>query len=202
MDGGISPIATVPDRLRLPLRFPADRMSAEVQALPAETWTPHFNTAIYQGDWSGAALRSPGGATGQLYTAPMEVEFADSPLLRSCAVLQEALGAIRCPTTSVRLLRLGPGAVLREHRDFWLAFGDGQVRLHVPILTNGGVSFFLDGVPVVMEAGECWYLNLNLPHRAANASPEPRIHLVVDCVVDDWLRDLVEQAVRTGRRGS
>jgi quercetin dioxygenase-like cupin family protein len=38
-----------------------------------------------------------------------------------------------------------------------------------------------------MAAGECWYVNVNEPHRVANAGSTPRIHLVVDRVVDEWV---------------
>jgi hypothetical protein len=41
----------------------------------------------------------------------------------------------------------------------------------------------------VMEAGECWYVNVDLPHRVNNRGTTERIHLVIDCVVDEWLRD-------------
>jgi hypothetical protein len=96
--------------------------------------------------------------------------------------------ALDCPLTAVRLLGLGPGAAILEHSDYKLGYDDGAVRLHVPIVTAPEVEFFLDGVPVVMGPGECWYLNLNLPHRAANHSLRRRIHLVVDCILNDGLR--------------
>src|SRR5262249_11699756 len=54
-------------------------------------------------------------------------------------------------------------------------------------VTDADVAFFVDGGRVPMEAGECWYLNVNLPHRVDNRSQTDRIHLVIDCVVDDWL---------------
>jgi hypothetical protein len=38
-----------------------------------------------------------------------------------------------------------------------------------------------------MKEGECWYLNFNLPHRVKNSGTADRIHLVIDCVVNDWL---------------
>jgi hypothetical protein len=40
-----------------------------------------------------------------------------------------------------------------------------------------------------MEAGTCWYVNVNLPHRASNHGHADRIHLVVDCCVNEWLRE-------------
>jgi aspartyl/asparaginyl beta-hydroxylase (cupin superfamily) len=67
---------------------------------------------------------------------------------------------------------------------------DGELRVHVPVVTNLDVAFFLAGEQVIMQEGEAWYLNLNLPHRVENHSDIDRIHLVIDCVVDDWVREL------------
>ncbi|MDQ6615276.1 MAG: aspartyl/asparaginyl beta-hydroxylase domain-containing protein [Actinomycetota bacterium] len=193
---------TVPDRLRLPLHFDAAALAAELHDLPPRVWTPHFNRAIYDGDWSGVALRSVAGQASQLYPDPTAPDFADTAVLASCPRLSEALAQILCPMTSVRLLALGAGATIAEHRDFRLGFEDGEVRLHIPILTNAAVEFVLDGRPVVLGPGECWYLNLNLPHGVANRSLARRVHLVIDCVVNSWLEVQFETAMhdRLGTR--
>lgn len=57
--------------------------------------------------------------------------------------------------------------------------------------TNPGVQFHLDGAPVDMVPGEAWYLDLNLRHAVVNGGSVPRVHLVVDCVVDDWMHELI-----------
>jgi len=56
--------------IRLPLRFDAAPLQADVAALPAEDWVPHFNTRYYQGDWSGVGLRTIGGGARELYPDP------------------------------------------------------------------------------------------------------------------------------------
>jgi hypothetical protein len=40
------------------------------------------------------------------------------------------------------------------------------------------------------------YLNVNLPHRVAHRGAADRIHLVIDCVVNDWLREQLLAAAR------
>ena len=72
-----------------------------------------------------------------------------------------------------------------------LDFEDGEVRLHIPVITNPDLEFILAGNRVVMQEGECWYLNVNQPHSVNNRGTTDRIHLVVDCVVNDWLRSLM-----------
>ena len=66
---------TVPDRLKLPLVFDAAGLAEEVAALAPDSWTPHFNQAIYEGDWSGVALRSVAGRPPQLYPDPTADDF-------------------------------------------------------------------------------------------------------------------------------
>lgn len=183
-------------RVRLPLRFDASALAADVAALPGSAWLPHFNTAIYSGDWTGVALRRPAGGHSPLYADPTASQFEDAPLLASCPAIGASLEVFRCPLTTVRLLRLGPGAAVGEHRDHLLRAEDGEARLHIPVVSNTGVEFVVGGTPVAMDAGECWYLDFTLPHRVANRGATPRVHLVVDCRVDAWLADLLATATR------
>jgi hypothetical protein len=183
--------------LQLPFSFDPDRLKADVDALLPEDWVPHFNTSYYEGDWSGVALRSVGGVARQLYPDPTAQDgYADTDILARCPYLQEVLTTFACPLESVRLLRLAARSHIREHRDYRLGYEDGEVRLHIPVHTNPDVAFFLNGTRLNMREGECWYLNLNLPHRVENQSDIDRIHLVIDCVVNDWMRDLFPADMR------
>ena len=173
---------------RLPLRFDPARLQADLGAIAPGEWLPHFNKREHDGGWSGVALRSVAGRPA-LYPDPTaRGGFADTELLARCGYVREILATFRCPLTSVRLLKLAAGSVIREHRDLNLGFEDGEVRLHVPITTHPDVAFFLAGERVAMAEGECWYLDFNLPHRVENRAPIDRIHLVIDCVLNDWLR--------------
>ncbi|MFP2927567.1 aspartyl/asparaginyl beta-hydroxylase domain-containing protein [Pyxidicoccus sp. 3LG] len=181
--------SSVPDRLRLPFHFDAAGLQEDLAGLPSETWVPHFNKGYYEGEWSGAPLRSIGGMEGRIYPDPTGREsYADTPLLARCPAFRAALSTFKCPIGSARLLKLAAGARIREHTDYNLGFEDGEVRIHIPIVTHPDVAFFLAGQRVVLQPGECWYLNFNLPHRVENPSTTDRVHLVLDVVVDDWLR--------------
>jgi len=182
---------TVADRVRLPLRFDAKALAREALSLPEGAWVPHFNQSIYEGAWTGVALRSVGGAEAQLYPNPAaDAPYADTETLGRLPAFGAALAQFRCPLLAARLLALAPGAVINEHRDYRLDWEDGEIRVHVPVVTSPEVEFVLDGRRVELAAGEAWYLNLSLPHRVANRSDVTRIHLVVDCVVNDWLSEL------------
>jgi mannose-6-phosphate isomerase-like protein (cupin superfamily) len=183
-----------PDRVQLPFRFDAPALAADARGLNEIAWERHFNTAYYEGDWSGAALRSTGGRIS-LYPDPTPgASYEDTPLLARCPGVRTVLATLRCPLTSVRFLRLGAGARVREHTDYKLGFEDGEVRLHIPVVTGPGVEFVLDGREIAMEPGECWYVDVNRPHRVANPGPNSRIHLVIDCIVDDWLHEILVSA--------
>src|SRR5512132_159832 len=165
---------------KLPMSFDPNSLNADLASLKPDEWIPHFNTRYYEGDWSGISLRAVGGKAGQLYPDPTATDdFADTPMLARCPYFQEVLAAFHCPLTSARLLKLAARSSIREHKDYNLGFEDGEMRIHVPVVTNMDVEFFLAGERVVMQEGEAWYLDLNLPHRVENQSGIDRIHLVV-----------------------
>ena len=181
--------------LKLPVHFDEIRLQTDLQRILSSDYIPHFNTQYYEGDWSAVPLRSVGGSATQIYPDPTKGDdYTDTPLLARCGYVPEILRFFHCRLLAVRFLRLAPGSVIKEHRDFNLSFEDGELRLHVPVQTNPDVEFILGGQRVVMTAGECWYLNFNLPHRVANCGTTDRIHLVIDCVVNDWLRELLQRA--------
>lgn len=198
-----SRVKPIPDALKLPLQFDAAALQADLARIVAGEFVPHFNTAYYQGDWSAVPLRSVGGRADQIYPDPTAKEaFADTPLLTRCSYIREVLATLDCPLRAVRFLRLKAGSLIKEHRDHELGFEEGEVRLHIPVVTNAAVEFVLNQARIVMNEGECWYLDVNEPHRVANRGATDRIHLVVDCVVNDWLRDLLLTTAAASKRTS
>jgi hypothetical protein len=130
-----------------------------------------------------------------IYADPTATAFEDTPLLDASAYLQDVLGAFACDLQAVRLMRLSPGSLIKAHRDHDLNAESGVVRLHIPITTNPDVVFELNGSPVKMEVGSVWYLRLSDPHRAANLGATDRVHLVIDALVNDWMRAMLDLAV-------
>jgi hypothetical protein len=189
----------VHDRLRLPVRFDAADLLHDAAGFTDDDWIPHFNKGVYEGDWSGIALRSVGGVAGQLYPDPAaDAPFADTPLMARCPHVREVLSWFECPLSAVRFLRLGPGSCIKEHTDLNLGYEDGEVRIHIPVATDDKVEFILAGERVPMRAGEAWYLDHNRRHAVVNSGPSPRIHLVMDCVVNDWLAGVLEPTAIAG----
>ncbi len=176
-------------RWQLPFNFNAARLQTDARVFAPDEWTPHFNVHTYSGDWSVVALRAAKGAVVAIYPDPFAKDgYENTAQMSRCAYVPEILAALQCETTSARFLKLGAGAEIRRHRDYQLGLEDGEVRLHIPVFTNPQVVFLLDDVRVEMREGETWYLNVNFFHSVTNNSPQDRIHLVIDCVVNDWLR--------------
>ncbi len=174
------------ESFRLPMVFEVEELRNSF--LHAESkWVPHFNTTYYRGAWDGIVLRSSLGSSDTLYQKP-DAEYADTELMNVYPGVRKILDELTCEKLSVRFLRLAKGALIREHSDPGLSFEDGEVRLHIPILTNSKVEFTSNGKPLTLCEGECWYINAKLSHSAANNGETDRIHLVIDCIVNDWLR--------------
>lgn len=176
------------DYFQLPFTFDGEKMQEEVGRFTEEDWIPHFNKGYYSGDWSAIPLRSIEGNARSIFPDPTGTKsYADTIHMQNNNYLREVVNSFKCDKIDVRLLRLKAGSVIKEHRDFGLAFEDGEVRLHVPITTNPNLEFYLNQQRVVMNVGECWFLNFNYHHRVSNLGDTDRIHLVIDCKVNEWL---------------
>jgi hypothetical protein len=190
-------ITSVLSNFKLPFSFDAKGLQSDLEQIAIADWPLHFNRGYFQGAWTGVALRSCNGLPTQLYSDPtITGPFADTPVFAACPNARAALTVFQCPLLSVRFLRLSAGSVIREHRDYDLGFDLGQVRFHIPVFTNSDVDFFLDAHKVEMKEGECWYLDLGLPHWVKNRGATDRIHLVIDCEVNEWLSDLLASMSR------
>lgn len=177
---------------KLPLAFDAEFLKADLRRICADEWVAHFNKGYYEGEWKGLALRSTTGKASQLYRAPDDTrEVTDTVILTKCPYFRQVLGAFKCPILTARLLSLSPGSKIREHQDYFLGFEDGMIRIHIPIVTDKQVEFFVGNQRLEMMEGEAWYIDFSRPHRVSNTSDKDRVHLVLDCAVNDWLAGMV-----------
>jgi len=188
--------------LKLPLQFDPVRLRADLQtAQDFNQWTAHFNKTYYNGDWSGIALRTTKGTRHPLYIDPTVTEFTDTPVLAQCPYFAEVVRSFHCPVETARLLRLGAGASIKAHSDFALEYTDGKIRVHIPVVTNPQVDFVLNGERLSLLPGEAWFLNVNLVHSVHNGGETDRVHLVIDCEVNDWVREMFGDTDGTELRG-
>jgi len=97
-------------------------------------------------------------------------------------VLQEATAAYgyaRGAFPRVMLARMAPGGVIQPHRDGNPA-AKWPHKIHVPLLTNEQVTFFVDGAGYKMEEGEAVEVNNMAVHAVTNAGTTPRVHLIFE----------------------
>lgn len=180
--------------IRLPFQFDVTLLKQEVAVIAEKHWLLHYQTLHYEGGWSAIPLRSINGKADNIFISPQEqTEYADTEFLVNSTYLKELLSFFKCPLLAVRLLKLDAGALIKEHKDADLAFEKGEIRIHIPVQTNDEVEFILDKERMQMKEGDCWYMNFNLPHSIHNKSKYPRIHLVIDAKVNDWVNNLFGQ---------
>ncbi len=174
--------------LKLPRRYCADSLAAEIAALPPSAWLPHpgklpGNDAV--------PLITPGGTVSNGFAGAM----APTEALRACPYIMQIMADLGAVWGRSRLMGLAAGADVPEHVDvgyYWRT----HLRVHVPIVTEPGVSFTAGGETVHMAAGEAWVFDTFQMHRVRNAGSAKRVHLVLDTVGGERLWDLVEAAQR------
>ncbi len=180
--------------LRLPFTFDVCRLQRDLQRLQAHHWQQHINKQAHDGGWTALSLRAVDGNPDTIAVVEMDPgHYADTPYMRECSYIPEVLATLECQQASARLMSLRAGEEIRRHTDMDLGFEDGCVRLHIPIQTSTDVIFHIDDQPIHFGAGECWYMNANYPHQVSNSGDQDRIHLVIDCVVNDWLSTLFKE---------
>lgn len=192
---------TLADRVRLPFTFEPDCLRADLDRVVGSEWVDHLVRQNYEGDWEVLPLRFTAGATHpvmQIYADPSATSFEDGPLLDQTPYVRTVIARFECPVQSVRLMRLSPGSVIKEHLDHDLAAEWGAARIHIPITTNPQVEFLLNHRQIVMEPGSAWYLRLSDPHSVANRGTSDRVHLVIDCTANDWLIGQLHAATAEG----
>ncbi|NDD29178.1 MAG: hypothetical protein EB084_13015 [Proteobacteria bacterium] len=176
---------------RLPLTFDVTALRRDLACVGADDWSPVPVLGVEAAipDWTGSALRSHDGSITSV--GYQGTHYHDTPLLERAPYFAEVTRFFACETRRVRLLTLHPGAEIGTHRDALEEDGVEVVRVHVPITTNDRVSFLVDGQALRLLPGEAWFVDVSRPHSVANHGETPRVHLVLDCVVNAWVNALL-----------
>ncbi len=157
---------------RLPVRFDAERLRAEVEALPAGAWTRHPNE--HAGNTAARLITAGGGDNDDV-----SGEMKPTAALGACPYVRQVLASFGTVWSRSRFMRIEGGASVPKHSDVhphWFH----RVRLHVPVITRPEVRFFCGGESVHMAAGEAWVFDNWREHRVENPAAEARVHLVAD----------------------
>jgi quercetin dioxygenase-like cupin family protein len=175
-----------------PIRFDVERMRADLATLVEGGWLDHYDKGLSSG-FGAILLKSKNGDTSRPESQLPSWDFADyrrTAFVERLPYFREIMDQLQCPQGRMRILRLAPGAVIAKHRDVGAEVGClafRQVRLHVPIVTNDHVTFFVGGEKIKMQVGHLYYVNFAKSHYVRNDGDEARVHLVMDLKVNDWL---------------
>lgn len=158
--------------IRLPVRFDAERLRAEVEALPECAWAPH-PTAL-EGNSALRLISVDGGENDGVDGLMLPTQH-----LGLCPYIRQVLSSFGVVWSRSRLMRLGPHSQVPEHADInyqWFY----RVRMHIPIVTRPEVQFHCGGSAVHMAPGEAWLFDNWRRHSVENPTAHSRIHLVAD----------------------
>jgi hypothetical protein len=114
----------------------------------------------------------------QSYDRPLWAEWKGLLL----PVMEQATadyGYARGAFPRVMLARMGAGGVIQPHRDGNPA-AKWPHKIHVPLVTNDAVTFFVNGVGHKMAEGEAVEVNNMTVHGVENRGATERIHLIFE----------------------
>lgn len=160
--------------LRLSVRLDAQRLAAEVAALPAALWgSPGGRVGVHR-NAEALFLRGHAPAQGAL---PIE-DREPLALLPYARELIEQL--IPAPPQRCLLARMPGGVSIDPHIDRAPYFAK-TLRLHFPVESHELVHMIAGELSYRMQPGEIWVLNNSSPHAVWNADPErSRTHMICD----------------------
>ena len=173
---------------RLPLRCDAQRLRAEVEALPASLWGTRGGRVGVHNAAQAVFLRGHAPAEGNLPIEPREA-LAHLPYVNEIIHTLSPSAPLRC-----LLALLPPGAVIAPHIDQADYFSK-TIRIHVPVATHAQAWMYCAGRSYRMAPGEIWALNNSAMHAVWNASESTsRTHLICDFLGSPALFDLLARA--------
>ncbi|HEY0662961.1 MAG TPA: aspartyl/asparaginyl beta-hydroxylase domain-containing protein [Lysobacter sp.] len=102
-----------------------------------------------------------------------------------------AYGYAHAAFPRVMLARMGPGGIIKPHRDTNPA-AKWPHKIHVPLVTSEKVTFFVDGVGYHFPEGEAVEVSNMAVHAVENGGDSDRIHLIfeyydLDQPAPDWI---------------
>ena len=140
-------------------------------------WKPVWSDKRYAGDhWM---------------TCPLIENFNKTPNFNLFDIASIVENKMKCKIRSLMFYSMLPGGKIPPHRDMVGNIGFGGLRLHIPVITNSDVNFTVSSRKVVMSVGELWALDTSYTHSVSNFGKANRIHLVMDVIINDWVKDLL-----------
>jgi hypothetical protein len=153
-----------------------------------EQWTNVYSE-YHTGGWQTLSLLN--STRRPTDTVIEDCEPVETSLLEKMPDTRAVLRGLGFKYMWGRLAKLEVNAFMHEHRDYQELKNVRRMRLHIPIITNPFSSIVIDRTRIHLALGYVWKLNPIHRHAAANFGKEERIHIILDCYVDETLDALV-----------
>jgi hypothetical protein len=153
-----------------------------------EQWTSVYSD-YHTGGWQTLSLLN--STSRPTDTVIEDCDPVETSLLKKMPATRALLHRLGFEYMWARLARLEPSAFMHEHRDYQELKDVRRLRLHIPVITNPFSSIIIDSTRIHLALGHIWKLNPIHRHAAGNFGKEARVHIILDCYVDDALDALV-----------
>ena len=173
-------------------QFDPQWLAAEYRKLEPYPWMRHPANHLHDNAWYALPLVAVDGAMANMIA--MVGECRPTPALLETQAFKPVLDFFQGPYKRVRLLWLQAGGSIREHTDDRFYGEQETVNIHVPIHTNNDVQFVVGGRQFHMSPGECWCIDTFQTHSVSNRGSTDRIHLVMHCVINPFITELLAKA--------
>jgi len=175
----------------LPFNLDTKLLKQDLEKCKEYNFLENYIPENYKGKDYILPLRSIGGKVDfSIAVANQKDQYKDTVVMEKCLYFKKVVASFLCEKEAVRIMNLPPGKKINTQTDYNCGYEDGIFRIHVPIQTNEEVFFILNDVRLIMNEGEVWYANVNLPHSVTNNGTTNRVHLVIDCVRNEWSDNL------------
>ena len=165
------------------------KMRGEILSEPLG-WQEEYSE--YQsGGWQTISLMNKSGKASDVRISDAIAEPTD--VLSRLPATHDYLRALDLSYMWVRLANMKPGACLWEHVDYAELNDRPRLRLHVPLTEERNAYLIIRGYKVHMNFGYLWKLDPRTNHASVNQGVRDRIHMIMDCYVDEKLAALVTE---------
>lgn len=169
---------------KLPFTYDPVRLEAEYREV-VRRYPMSAHTAA--SGWRCTGLIAEGGDYREIRLK--KGVYSKTELVQHTPYIESILDSMLCEKRRVRFAVLMPGYVMDWHFD--RSGGEDLVRLHVPIVTNDQAFIQVSHDTKHFKPGEVWYVDVGFPHRSHNGGTDPKVHLIMELVVNDFVRDLL-----------
>ena len=160
--------------------FDVGSIKEKIERIPQAKWLESGREQRYEVHSDTHTLfcihsKGPKYTEPEIYEAYHELQDELRPLVNHIAAFYQDNGFV----ASLIFAKLLAGGKIPRHADRGYSLLQAH-RVHVPIVTNDRIIFFINGEEKIMQVGEVWEINNKLVHMVENQSDEDRIHLIVD----------------------